>query len=973
MMRATINLGKISRIVSLGLVVSLFLGAQLLLAQTKLDPAVFFATNKYVDELPVPAKLDGTSSLQIGMYPITQKLHRDLDPTTLWAYGTSQTTAYYPGPTIEAVRGIPTLVRWTNHLDGITYPIPVDKTLHWADPLNEGHVHGTYTGPVPTVVHLHGGETESASDGHPDAWFTPGFAIKGKGWVHEEFVYDNQQPPATLWYHDHALGVTRLNVYMGLAAFYLLRDPAIEGPLNLPSGAYEREIVIQDRMFNDDGSLFYIDPNDPDAIPNPDVHPNWGPEFFGDVIIVNGKIWPKFTVEPRQYRLRLLNGSNARFYNLYFENGLEFDQIATDGGYLPAPVHLSSLLMAPGERADIIVDFSNNAGETFLLKNDANAPYPDGDPVTDETSQIMQIVVQSTTPVTPSLPTTLNTIPDLKSGVIVGKRSLTLNELMGPGGPLAALLDGKMWDASISELPTLGTTEIWEIINTTGDTHPIHLHLTQFQLLNRQPFDVDGYLDEYMMLNPTLPTDHPIKPNLEDYLTVGPPEGPAANETGWKDTIQMNPGEVTRIVVRFQPTATPLGAKDDYPFDATAGPGYVWHCHILEHEDNEMMRPYKLIRAHPDFVFFANKLVEINQNKMSNGDIFSNGSIEFGKGTPGMHQGDLTAVGSISILAKNTIDGDVKAGAKLYLGKNVTITGSKTPHAHVEPMPLPNLSFTAGGKNVTVAKSGSKMLMPGSYNVVKVLTKGTLYLSSGDYYTKVLDTDPSAKLSIDVSGGPVNIFVVNELDFDIKVQVVITAVGDGGHMGMDMSEPGGSGASTHKVTFVTLQDPKVDIGQNAWIQGTLIAQNAELHFNKGSEFKGSAFAEKITVDPKVMFMKHDSPIPFSKTTALAEAEEDNSASEPVVDYELAQNYPNPFNPSTTISFALPQNGQVKLAVYDLTGQLVKTLVNGDMPAGSHRVVWNGKNERGNQVASGVYLYKLQANGFVAHKKLILMK
>lgn len=940
----------------LGLVASLFLGVQLLLAQ-RLNPT---SLTKYVDELPVPAKLNGTNSLQIGMYQITQKLHRDLAPTTLWAYGTSPATAYYPGPTIEAVRGTPTHVRWTNNLNGITYPLPVDKTLHWADPLNEGHVHGDYTGPVPTVVHLHGGETESASDGHPNAWFTPGFAIKGTGWVHKDFVYDNQQPPTTLWYHDHALGVTRLNVYMGLAAFYLLRDPAIEGPLNFPTGNYEREIVIQDRMFNEDGSLFYIDPNDPEAIPNPDIHPNWGPEFFGDVIVVNGKIWPKFTVKPRQYRLRLLNGSNARFYNLSFENGLTFDQIGTDGGYLPKPVHLSELLMAPGERADIIVDFSGHAGETFLLKNDANAPYPDGDPVTAETSQIMQIVVQATTPVTRTLPTTLNTIPDLKSGVIVGKRSLTLNELMGPGGPLAALLDGKMWDSAISELPTLGTTEIWEIINTTGDTHPIHLHLTQFQLLNRQPFDVDGYLAEYMILNPTLPTEHPIKPNLQDYLTAGPPEGPAANETGWKDTIQMSPGEVTRIVVRFQPTATPLGAKNDYPFDATAGPGYVWHCHILEHEDNEMMRPYKLTRAHPDFVFFADKLVEINQNKMSNGDIFSNGKIQFGKGAPGIHKGDLTAVDDITIDAKNKIDGDVTAADELYLAKGVTITGSKTRHAHVQRMPLPHLSFKAGGKNVTVAKSGSKTLMPGSYNVVKVLTKGTLYLSAGDYYMKVLDTDPSAKLSIDVAGGPANIFVVDELDFDYKVQVLITAASGG--------EP-----SSHKVTFVTLQDPKIDIGQSAWIQGTLIAQNAELHFTKGSAFKGSAFAEKITVDPQVLFMKHDSPTPFSKTTELADAEEDNSASEPVADYELAQNYPNPFNPSTSIGFTLREAGDVKLAVYDLNGQLVKTLLAGNLPAGRHNVIWNATNANGAKVASGVYFYKLIANGFVAQKKLVLMK
>jgi spore coat protein A, manganese oxidase len=963
MMRATKQLGRIGKIVSFGLAVSLLLGVQLLFAQI-LDPT---SLTKYVDELPVPAKLDGTSSLQIGMYQITQQLHSELLPTTVWAYGTDKDHAYYPGPTIEAVRGIPTHVRWTNNLDGVTYPIPVDKSLHWADPLNEGHVTDrpqTYTGPVPTVVHLHGGETESASDGHPDAWFTPGFAIKGKGWVHEEFVYDNQQPPTTLWYHDHALGVTRLNVTMGLAAFYLLRDPVIEGPLNLPTGAYEREIVIQDRMFNEDGSFFFIDPNDPEAIPNPDVHPNWGPEFFGNVIVVNGKVWPKFTVEPRKYRLRLLNGSNARFYNLHFENGLEFDQIATDGGYLPTPVRMSSLLMAPGERADIIVDFSGNAGENFLLLNSAKEPFPDGDDVDPaEAGQIMQIRVTSSPVSDPSsVPTTLNTIPDLKSGIIVGKRSLTLNEIASPDGPLAAVLDGKMWDSAISELPTLGTTEIWEVINTTGDTHPIHLHLTQFQVLNRQPFDVDGYLAEYESLNPVLPTDNPIKPELEDYLD-DPVEGPADNEHGWKDTIQMSPGEVTRIVVRFQPTATPLGGTNDYPFDATAGPGYVWHCHILEHEDNEMMRPYKLIRAHPDYVFLANEKVKIDRNAESDGDIHSNGKIEFGIGAPGTHTGNLTAVDDITIRTKNTIVGDAKAGDDLYVFGNAKVTGAKAKHANVAIVPLPRLSFTAGGKNFTVDKGRSKTLQPGSYNTVKVKANGTLYLSSGDYYMNIFDTDAGATLSIDVSDGPANIFVVTELDLSSYVKVLITAI----------HSMGGSGATTHKLTFVTLQDPKVDIGKYAQVQGTLIAQDAEVHFNVGGQFKGSVMAEKITLDANVTFMRHDSPRPFSKATELADAEEDNSASEPMVDYELAQNYPNPFNPSTTISFALQAAGEVKLAVYDLSGQLIKTLVAGNLPAGRHNVIWNATNENGGKVASGVYFYKLAANGFVSQKKLVLMK
>jgi hypothetical protein len=184
----------------------------------------------------------------------------------------------------------------------------------------------------------------------------------------------------------------------------------------------------------------------------------------------------------------------------------------------------------------------------------------------------------------------LGPIPRLGPPSVI--RTLTLNELMGANGPLAALLNGMEWDGPVSEMPVLGTTEQWEIVNMTGDAHPIHLHAVQFQLVNRQAFDVEAYEADWMMLNPDVPTESPVSLPVGDYL-VGGPRPPDRNERGWKDTFRMNPGEVTRVIVRF----APIDGSPSYPFDAAQEPGYVWHCHILEHEDNEMMRPYRMVAA----------------------------------------------------------------------------------------------------------------------------------------------------------------------------------------------------------------------------------------------------------------------------------------------------------------------------------------------------------------------------------------
>ncbi len=428
--------------------------------------------------------------------------------------------------------------------------LPVDRTVHGAEP-------GTPL--VRTVVHLHGGHVPPESDGYPEAWFARKFAKTGPYFTTKIYYYPNVQQAATLWYHDHALGITRLNVYAGLAGFYILRDDC-EDRLNLPAGKYEIPLVIQDRSFNPDGSLFY--PRQPEK-PVPDVDPSVVPEFFGDTILVNGKVWPYLEVEPRKYRFRLLNGSNSRFYRLKLSSGQPIFQIGTDGGLLEAPVKLKTLLLSPGERADVIIDFAKLTGRHILLTNDAPAPFPNGTPPDDNTVQIMQfrVVLPLSDNDTGCLPSQLYPLPRLSQRPVHKTRDLSLTESTDKYGRPIMLLNGLRWDDPITEKPELGTTEIWRLINETPDSHPIHLHMVQFHILDRQPFDVKHYSTTGKL------------------RFTGPAVRPHPNERGWKDTVSANPGQVTRIITRFT--------------DFTGL--YVWHCHILEHEDYEMMRPYQVM------------------------------------------------------------------------------------------------------------------------------------------------------------------------------------------------------------------------------------------------------------------------------------------------------------------------------------------------------------------------------------------
>jgi spore coat protein A len=557
------------------LLMAVAMSSQLLQAQALLDAQTH---PKFVNPLPIPGVMKPKSAGKDGKHyeiAVTQfqqwlglvDANGNRLMTTVWGYNGT-----YPGATIEARTNRVNTVRWNNELtDKFGNPLPnllpVDVSVHWADPLQQGYP-AAFNGPVPIVTHLHGGHSESASDGLPEAWFTPGFKITGPDFVKKTYRYDNDQQAATLWYHDHALGITRLNVYAGLAGFYLLRDEneeALMAARKLPSGAYEIPIAIQDRMFTADGKLFYPSAPEVAGAPNPSVLP----EFFGDFILANGMAWPKLKVEPRKYRLRLLNGSDSRFYRLAFSSGQTFHQIGTDIGFLNAPVALTSLVIGPGERADLIVDFAGYNGQTIILTNDAPIPFPDGDPVNpgDPVSQITAFEVSLPLSSVPDaqMPTTLNAIQKYNPLAAARARKLLLFEGMDQFGRLQPMLgtvqEGKkFWHDPITENPMVNDVEIWEVYNTTPDAHPIHLHLVAFQLINREDFTA---------------TQDPNTGALTNIVLSGTPTGPAANEDGWKDTAQMFPGQVTRIIAKFD-------RKGEY----------VWHCHILSHEDHEMMRPY---------------------------------------------------------------------------------------------------------------------------------------------------------------------------------------------------------------------------------------------------------------------------------------------------------------------------------------------------------------------------------------------
>jgi len=551
-----------------------------------------------------------------------------------------------------------------------------------------------YLGAIPAVPHLHGGEVPPGLDGSPDSWFTSDGAFKGHKYYTKPggaapangvtYAYPNTQEAGPLWFHDHTLGATRLNVYAGLAGAYYLTDPELQLPANFPGVAEVIPLVIQDRMFDTNGQLYFPAATWGGVVNalNPE-HPYWNPEFIGDTIVVNGKAWPFVNVEAKRYRFLFLNGSNARTYELFLVDqvtkvpGPAMYVIGTDGGYLDSPQLIDpalggKLVIMPGERYEVIVDFKTVPNARLLLRNTGRTPYPGGPPPNGSTlGQIVQFRVGAPpaiadTSYDPALGgairgagQTIERLVNPLTGTLLAAptkiRQLTLNEVMGmggigfdvvtnapiayPGGPLEVLLNNTKFSGThmgmtrpdftpipsvggpttwFSELPVEGETELWEIVNITADAHPIHLHLVQFQLQNRQSFDAAGYTVAYDMAfpggmympgyGPPMPYSGVLRagvpldggnPDVTPFLK-GPVTLAAPQETGWKDTVLVPPGMVTRFVVRWAPTSQPLAtppAQAFFPFDPNDGglTNYVWHCHIIDHEDNEMMRPTSVV------------------------------------------------------------------------------------------------------------------------------------------------------------------------------------------------------------------------------------------------------------------------------------------------------------------------------------------------------------------------------------------
>jgi spore coat protein A len=485
----------------------------------------------FVDELPLPPLIIASEhhqKLRIAMREIHAKLHRDVPETRMWSYGETPLA-----PLIEA-RSHQTLhVEWVNQLPQHHF-LPIDYALHGC---------GRDVPEVRANVHLHGGRTPSKDDGQPEDWYVPGQS--------RVCTYPLQQDATALWYHDHAMGLNRLNIYAGLVGTLLLRDEA-EDRLGLPSGPYELPLTLYDRDFTTDGQLSY--PVSPD--PN---HP-WVSEFLADAILINGKIRPYALVEPRLYRLRMLNAANSRFFELSFTTATtpgygqpikrqKFQQIGADQGLLAEPVTLEHINFAPAERADLLVDFSQFAGQQVYLRNGA--------------MDIVEFRVAAGTPQpAKALPAELRAVPRPDVSLATTTRTITLNEYQDKvGNSMMMLLNRKHWHEPVTETPKLNSTEIWEFVNLTEDVHPMHLHLVRFQILDRRVFDPFAYL---------------MHKQLKFLAAATPPE---ANEAGWKDVVQCPPGMITRILVTF---------------NGYAG-RYLYHCHILEHESNDMMRPFDVI------------------------------------------------------------------------------------------------------------------------------------------------------------------------------------------------------------------------------------------------------------------------------------------------------------------------------------------------------------------------------------------
>ncbi|MFD7906371.1 multicopper oxidase family protein [Kitasatospora sp. NPDC059747] len=383
----------------------------------------------------------------------------------------------FPGPVIRARSGRPVVVRQTNLLD------------------------------EPASVHLHGASVPADSDGDPMTLIAAGRT--------RTYTYPNDQSHANLWFHDHAHHAESEHVYRGLAGFYLLTD-ATEAALPLPSGRYDLPIALRDARFDTDGNLVYR-MDDP---------------FNRTTILANGRPWPRVEVAARKYRLRLLNSSNLRFFSLKLEDGGPITQIGSDGGLLERPHVTDTVDLSPGERADVVIDFSRYRVGTSVTLTNAMPPGPP-----EHVGQVLRFDVTRAAHDPSSVPARLRTLPALPEPD--RERTVVLQVDEDGRAEPRGMIDGKTYDPDrVDAAITHGTSEVWTVTNANKDVpHNFHLHLVQFRVLQRN----------------------------------GQPPGP--EECGLKDTVRLLPGESVRLQAVF---------------DTYRG-RYPYHCHLLDHSAMGMM------------------------------------------------------------------------------------------------------------------------------------------------------------------------------------------------------------------------------------------------------------------------------------------------------------------------------------------------------------------------------------------------
>lgn len=535
------------------------------------NPITLF--NDFMAVPHIPVAIPDSTSAGITHYTIQMaeglwQFHSQLPANTkTWGYGGFG----YLGPTIEARQNQLVGIKWVNNL-------PNSNTHFLGNDPKVRAISGMTGKPEGIAsVHVHGSQTAEVYDGGPERWYPSGNSF--------EQWHPNSHDARMMWYHDHAMGSTRLNIYAGLAALWFIRDD-YEDSLNLPGGDYEIPLVLQDKDFDSSGQLIYNDP--------------WIPEFFGRFIMANGTCWPKLAVEPRKYRFRILNGGQARYFSLFLDNNIPMYQIGCEGGFLPSTVTYSGqanpLVLGIGERADVIIDFSGYAGQEIVLNNNAPIPYeggvsPGGGLINNPSDQfgnkVMKFIVGNKLKTvnkndTSAIPMTPKKTKYLLREDVVKERFITLNQFLDPDhgfdDPLAMPMhiNGRPFmDSAPTENPRLGSVEIWNFINLSPDNHPMHMHLINFQVLERIPFNAAAY-------SAIFEDDQPNPGFDMNTLYTGAPVPPHPSELGWKETVKVYVGMITRVIVLFE------GFSGNF----------VYHCHILDHEENDMMQYMTVLPAH---------------------------------------------------------------------------------------------------------------------------------------------------------------------------------------------------------------------------------------------------------------------------------------------------------------------------------------------------------------------------------------